>query len=78
MRSMAMRISVADPIETEALEFAGHLLVPTEWLKHAVKKYRSINITVRELAKIFDVSEDVIVYRLRQENIELSGKWPKL
>lgn len=48
-----------DPIEKEANAFAANLLVPTEFLN----KYKD-DYSISELAKIFNVSVDVIGYRL--------------
>ena len=49
----------SDPIEKEANAFAANLLVPTEFLRQYKDDY-----SVDELAKIFNVSRDVMGFRL--------------
>ncbi len=55
--------AVKDPLEQEANAFAGHLLVPGNLLS----KYQRIG-TDAELARLFNVSEDVIRFRKAFEN----------
>lgn len=63
-RSILFRIAIGqmnqDPIEKEANVFAANLLVPLNMLK----KYKDSK-TNSELAKLFNVSTDVIGYRLK-------------
>lgn len=62
-RSILFRIAIGelnkDPIESAANVFAANLLVPLEMLR----KYKDSQ-TADELAKLFNVSKDVIGYRL--------------
>lgn len=63
-RSILFRIAIGqlnkDPIEKEANIFAANLLVPLDLLKQHKK-----GKTQEELAKLFNVSTDVIGYRLK-------------
>ncbi len=53
--------AVVDPLEQEANAFAAELLVP----KHLLQEYNKSPVSVKLLATIFVVSEDVIRYRLK-------------
>jgi len=63
-RSILFRIAIGqlnkDPIEREANIFAANLLVPLDMLR----KYKA-GKTNAELAKLFNVSADVIGYRMK-------------
>ncbi len=56
-----------DPLEKEANAFAANLLVPTEMLKTLKKQ----GLSNRELADVFAVSEQVIGFRLSNEDINV-------
>lgn len=56
---------VKDYRETEANSFAGNLLVPTKMLKIC----RAAKFNSQQMAILFDVSEEVINYRLQQEGL---------
>jgi Zn-dependent peptidase ImmA (M78 family) len=62
-RSILFRIAIGelnkDPLEKEANIFAANLLVPLKLLN----KYRD-NKTIEQLSELFNVSKDVIGYRL--------------
>ena len=67
LRRDALAAAGVDPIEIEANTFAAELLVPTEFLRSALKS-RSVDLeddeAVAALAKRFKVSDAAMRYRL--------------
>lgn len=59
-----------DPIEKEANCFAANLLVPKFMLEKYIPDYVSGKISIKELSLIFEVSADVMGYRLHDLKIK--------
>ena len=54
-----------DPNEQEANFFAANLLVPENMLRKMMKKYKLNSFDTDLLAKLFGVSKEVMVYRVK-------------